>query len=462
MLKTTTHLSPEIFRAYDIRGIVGETLTPESVYEIGRAIGSEAQARNEKSICIGRDGRLSGPTLLTALAKGILATGCDVIDLGALPTPVLYFATNVLPAHSGVILTGSHNPPNYNGLKIVIAGHTLVGDEITALYHRIAQQDFATGQGKLQTQEMINSYINYICDQVKLARRLKVVIDCGNGITGAVAPTLFKKLGCDVIELFSEVDGNFPNHHPDPGEPENLHDIIAAVHKEKADLGLAFDGDGDRCGVVTNQGEIIWPDRQLMLFIKDILPRYQGAKIIYDVKSTQHLARVIKENGGEPLMWKTGHSLIKGKLKEVGAPIAGEMSGHIFFKDGWFGFDDGMYTGVRLLEILAKSADTLSAIFKTFPDSVNTPELKLSIAEAEKFSFMEKIIAQAKFPGAQISTIDGLRADFPEGFGLIRPSNTTPYLILRFESATKAGLQTIQEMFRKELLKLNPALKLPF
>lgn len=455
-------ISKEIFRAYDIRGIVGESLTPESVYEIGRAIGSEAQTRGEKSICIGRDGRLSGPTLLAALAKGLLATGCDVIDLGMLPTPVLYFATNVLSAHSGVMLTGSHNPPNYNGLKIVIAGHTLVGDEITALYDRIIKKDLATGQGKLQSQEIIDKYINYICDHVKLARPLKIVIDCGNGITGAVAPALFKKLGCDVIELFTEVDGNFPNHHPDPSEPENLHDIIATIHKEKADVGLAFDGDGDRCGVVTNQGEIIWADRQLMLFIKDILPRYQGAKIIYDVKSTQLLAKVIKESGGEPLMWKTGHSLIKGKLKEVGAPIAGEMSGHIFFKDGWFGFDDGMYTGVRLLEIMAKSPQTISEIFKTFPDSVNTPELKLPIAEAEKFSFMKKIVTEAKFKGAQISTIDGLRADFPEGFGLIRPSNTTPYLILRFESATKAGLETIQEMFRTELLKLNPELKLPF
>lgn len=455
-------ISPTIFRAYDIRGIVDETLTPEIVRTLGLAIGSEAQARNQSKIIIARDGRLSGPTLSQALAQGILASGCDVIDIGMVPTPILYFATYHLNIPSGVMLTGSHNPANYNGLKIVLAGQTLSGEDIQNLYQRILAKDFYMGQGKIFSQTIIEDYINHIIRDVKLAKPLKIVIDCGNGITGKVAPELFKKLGCEVISLFAEVDGNFPNHHPDPSQTENLHDLIEAVTTYRADIGLAFDGDGDRLGVVTNTGEVIWPDRQLMLFATDILQRHPGEKIIFDVKCTRHLANVIAESGGIPLMWKTGHSFIKAKIRELAAPLAGEMSGHIFFRDRWFGFDDGLYAGVRLLEILAKNSLTSAEIFQQFPNSANTPELKLPIAEEHKFIFMEKFINEAKFHHGKINTIDGLRVDFDNGFGLLRPSNTSPYLILRFEADTELGLNQIQTLFREQLLRLDASLQLPF
>ncbi len=455
-------ISAEIFRAYDIRGIVNQTLTADSVFLIGQAIGSEAQQRDQTAIIVARDGRLSGPTLVKSLADGILASGCDVIDIGAVPTPLLYFATNILASQSGVMLTGSHNPPDYNGIKIVLAGHTLANEEIQALYQRILQQNFRQGKGRYHTDDVVARYIARIKSDIKLKRKLKVVIDCGSGIPGKVAPELFSALGCEVVPLFCEVDGNFPHHHPDPSDPQNLQTLIDTVKNEKADIGLAFDGDGDRLGVVTDTGEIIWPDRQLMLFARDVLSRNPGAEIIFDVKCTSNLNHVILQHGGKPLMWKTGHSLIKAKLRETKAPFAGEMSGHIFFKERWFGFDDGLYTGARLLEILAADSRTTTELFHDFPDSINTPELKLPLPEAEKFKFMEAFVRYAKFPDAKVTTIDGVRADFKDGWGLIRPSNTTPYLILRFEANSQESLIRIQSIFRQQLLSLKADLQLPF
>lgn len=460
--KISANVSPHIFRAYDIRGVVGETLTSDVVYTLGLAIGSEAQARGEKQIITARDGRLSGPVLQAVLNQGLQDSGCDVIDIGAVPTPVLYFATHVLDTSSGVMLTGSHNPPDYNGLKIVLAGETLSDQAINNLYQRIKTGNLLTGRGALSAINITENYLNRITHDIKVQRPLKVIVDCGNGIAGALAPTLFRALGCEVSELFCEVDGHFPNHHPDPGDPENLQDLITAVQKQQADIGLAFDGDGDRLGVVTNKGEIIWPDRQLMLYAMDVLARNPGAMIIYDVKSTRHLATVIKQHKGEPLMYKTGHSLVKAKLKESGALLAGEMSGHVFFKERWYGFDDGLYTAARLLEILSQQKQTASDLFATLPNSINTPELKLPIPEEKKFGFMESFAKQAKFTGATVTTIDGLRADFSEGWGLIRPSNTSPYLILRFEADTQKNLANIQTLFRDQLLAMDKNLALPF
>ena len=455
-------ISPTIFRAYDIRGEVDSTLTAEHVYQIGLAIGTAARALGENKIIMARDGRLSGPELSLALGQGLLSSGCDVIDIGEVPTPVLYFATHVLNTHSGVMLTGSHNPANYNGLKIVLAGQTLSGEAIQELYQRIVNEDFSKGNGKPDFQEVTSAYMAKICEDIQLQKTLKIVVDCGNGIAGKVAPLLLRELGCEVLELFCDVDGSFPNHHPDPGQPENLQDLIHAVALHKADLGIAFDGDGDRLGVVTNRGEIILPDRLMMLFAMDVLNRHPGAPIIFDVKCTRHLANVISAHGGKPLMWKTGHSLIKTKMREVNSPLAGEMSGHIFFKDRWFGFDDGLYAAARLLEIVSRQAETVSEIFMKFPDSMNTPELKLPIADEEKFSFMQRFAAQAQFTDAQMTTLDGVRADFSDSFGLMRPSNTTPYLILRFEADDLQGLHRIQQLFRQQLLQLDPALNLPF
>lgn len=451
-----------IFRAYDIRGIVGESLTPEIVYTIGRAIGSAVKEKKENKIIVARDGRLSGPVLLEALTKGLLDCGCDVIDVGAVPTPLLYFATHTLGTKSGVVLTGSHNPPDYNGLKIVINGETLSETKITDLYDRIQQGKFAEGKGNFSKQEIIPAYMNRIQSDIKLKRKLKVVVDCGNGIMGVVAPQLLKTLGCEVIPLFCEVDGNFPNHHPDPIIPENLLDLINAVKQSQADIGLAFDGDGDRVGVVDNQGNIIWPDRQLMLYAIDVLGRHPGAQIIYDVKCTGTLAPVIEKHGGKPLMWKTGHSVMKAKLMETGAPLGGELSGHIFFKDRWYGFDDGLYVGVRLLEILANQQKSSAELFADLPNTVNTPELKLLLSEERKFLFMEEFKSRAIFSEGVVNKIDGVRVDFSYGFGLVRPSNTSPCLTLRFEADNQANLIKIKDLFRKELLKIDPALNLPF
>jgi phosphomannomutase / phosphoglucomutase len=453
-----------IFRAYDIRGVVGETLTLEGVYLIGKAIGSEAGVRGQSAIVVGRDGRNSSPKYAEALAKGIRDSGRDVIDIGMVPTPVLYFATHFLDIGNGVMLTGSHNPPNYNGLKIVLDGQALSGDAIQALRRRIANADFTSGEGMLESTDIVPEYIQRITEDIPLAldRTLRIVCDCGNGVAGAVAPRLFTALGHDVIELCCEVDGNFPNHHPDPSQPDNLRALIATVKENQADLGLAFDGDGDRLGVVDNAGNIIWPDRQMMLYARDVLSRNPGAEIIFDVKCSRQLLKVIKQAGGKPVMWKTGHSFIKAKMRESGAPLAGEMSGHIFFKERWYGFDDAMYTAARLIEILVGEGGTAQEVFAALPGGIATPELRIDMPEARHAEFMQKLIANARFEGAHITTIDGLRVDVQKAWGLIRPSNTTPVLVLRFEGDDAAALADMQAKFRDLITGIDPSLKLPF
>jgi phosphomannomutase/phosphoglucomutase len=455
-------ISRDIFRAYDIRGIVDESLTSDVVYSIARAIGSEAQHQQQKTVIIARDGRLSGPELSTALKEGLLATGCNVIDIGAVPTPLLYFATHILSTQSGVMLTGSHNPANYNGLKIVIAGETLSEDKIVKLYQRIIDNDFVQGNGTVIQQDIGETYCAKIASDIKLHRPLKIIVDAGNGIAGFFAPHLYRILGCEVIELYCEVNGLFPNHHPDPSVEENLAALITAVKHHQADIGLAFDGDGDRIGVVTNKGEIIWPDRQLMLYAKDVLSRHPQATILFDVKCTKHLSPVIQRLTGLPLMWKTGHSLIKQKMKAVGALLAGEMSGHIFFKERWFGFDDGLYTGARLLEIVANDHRSISDIFHEFPQSLHTPELKLNVNQQQRELIINNFRESTVFKHAHLITIDGVRVEFENGWGLVRGSNTTPHLILRFEADNAHALAEIQKLFRQELLKIDSSLKLPF
>ncbi len=458
------HIDASIFRAYDIRGVVATSLTEDTVYLIGQALGSLIREHGEHQVAIARDGRASSPALSHALCRGLLATGCDVIDLGMVPTPLLYYATRILAQHSGVMLTGSHNPADYNGLKMVVGGVTLTEQQIAALYHRIQAQDFyrATQPGLYQELNIIDRYLHQIHTTVQLTRPLKIVIDAGNGVTGQIAPRLFKLLGCEVHELFCDIDGAFPNHHPDPSQPENLQDLIRAVHEQHADIGLAFDGDGDRLGVVTDRGAIIWPDRLLMLFAQSVLQAQPQAKIIFDVKCTQHLAELIRKLNGEPVMWKTGHSLIKAKMAEINAQLAGEMSGHFFFNDRWYGFDDALYAGARLLEILSQHHENADEIFSAIPNSINTPELKVSVTEEEKFNLMQQLIANAQFVDAEVMLIDGLRVNFADGWGLVRPSNTTPYLVLRFEAINEAMLQKIQRLFRDWMLSVKPDWVLPF
>lgn len=456
--------APEIFKAYDIRGIVDKSLTVEAVRAIGHALGSEAVARNQKAIAVGRDGRLSGPALAGALADGIRAAGVDVIDVGCVPTPLTYFAAYELGTHSCVSVTGSHNPPDYNGLKMVLGGQTLFGELIQALRQRIIDGNLVTAAepGKLTQADVVPAYISKILGDVKLSRPMKIVMDCGNGVAGAVAPELFKRLGCELVELFCEVDGNFPNHHPDPSKPENLADVIRALADTDAEIGLAFDGDGDRLGVVTKDGEIIFPDRQLMLFAEDVLTRVPGGEIIYDVKCTRNLAGWITARGGKPTMWNTGHALVKAKLKETGAPLAGEMSGHVFFKERWYGFDDGLYTGARLLEIVSRHADA-NPVLKGLPDAVSTPELNIKMNEGEPFALVDKLKAEATFEGAEsILTIDGVRVEYADGFGLARPSNTTPVVVLRFEADSEAAIARIQADFRRAIEGVWPGVQLPF
>lgn len=464
LLERTPVLSRSIFRAYDIRGIVGETLTEEGVFLIGKSLASLVRDSGEKQIAIARDGRFSGLALAKALCDGILSVGCDVIDLGMVPTPLLYYATHAFDEHSGVMLTGSHNPPEYNGLKMVVKGVTLAEEAILGLYQRIIEKRFYRGRSGVRHElNIIERYVNHLCENVCLSRPLKIVIDAGNGVTGMLAPHLFRTLGCEVHELFCDVDGNFPNHHADPSQAENLQDLIHMVREKKADVGLAFDGDGDRLGVVTNQGEIIWPDRLLMLFAKSILKTTPKATIIYDVKCTNHLDKHIRELEGEPLMWKTGHSLIKAKMKEVKAQLAGEMSGHFFFKDRWHGCDDALYAGARLLEILSQQQEDSSTVFAAIPNSVNTPEIKVFIAEEEKFRLMQQLIDHAQFNDPHdLMRIDGLRVNFTDGWGLIRPSNTSPYLILRFEALNEAILEKIQFLFKGWMLSVKPDLVIPF
>ncbi len=456
-----------IFKAYDIRGIVGQTLTEPVVRRIGAALGLAARDKGVEAIVVGRDGRLSGPALIAALSEGINRAGVDAIDIGMVPTPVVYYATYELGTGSGVAVTGSHNPPDYNGLKMMVAGDTLYGDAIQALYQDIIADDFESRfdgitPGATRSTDLGEAYLGRITGDVKLARPMKIAVDCGNGVAGALAPELYRRMGCEVIELFCDVDGNFPNHHPDPAHPENLQDLIRCLRETDAEIGLAFDGDGDRLGVVTKDGQIIYPDRQLMLFAEDVLSRIPGAQVIYDVKCSRNVASHVRKHGGEPLMWRTGHSLIKAKLRETGAPLAGEMSGHVFFKERWYGFDDGLYAGARLLEILAREADP-SRLLNALPNSPTTPELQLKTAEGENFSLVERLRKEAKFERAtEVITIDGVRAEYPDGFGLARPSNTTPVVVLRFEADDDAALARIQDDFRRAILAVAPDAKLPF
>jgi phosphomannomutase/phosphoglucomutase len=465
-------ISSSIFKAYDIRGIVdGDpsvvTLTDAAVRGVGAALGLRAREAGIPAIVVGRDGRLSGPRLVAALIDGITASGVDAIDIGMVPTPVVYFATVLTGCGSGVAVTGSHNPPEYNGLKMMLGGATLYGDGIRALYDAIVAPGFearfaGTPRGKVVQRDVTAEYMAKIVGDVKLARPMKIVMDCGNGVAGGLAPQLFRALGVEVDGLFTEVDGTFPNHHPDPAHPENLEDVVRRLRETDAEIGIAFDGDGDRLGVVTKSGQIIWPDRQLMLYAQDVLAARPGGQIIYDVKCTRNLAPWVRAHGGEPLMWRTGHSLIKAKLKETGAPLAGEMSGHVFFNDRWYGFDDGLYTGARLLEILSRSADP-SAVLEALPDATATPELQIRTAEGENFRLVEALQKQARFEGAtEVITIDGVRAEYPDGFGLARPSNTTPVVVTRFEADSPAALARIQKAFRDAILQVAPGTRIPF
>ncbi len=465
-------LSPSIFKAYDIRGIVdGDpskvTLTDAAAQGVGAALGMIAKSQNIPAIVVGRDGRLSGPRLIDALTKGINSAGIEAIDIGMVPTPVVYYATVLTGTGSGVAVTGSHNPPEYNGLKMMMSGKTLYGDDITGLYKSIVDPGFAgrldaNAPRRVTKRDVTAEYLAKILGDVKLSRPMKIAIDCGNGVAGALAPQLFKSLGCEVTELFTEVDGNFPNHHPDPAHPENLQDLIRCLNETDCEIGLAFDGDGDRLGVVTKSGQIIWPDRQLMLYAQDVLAHRPGGQIIYDVKCTRNLASWVRKHGGTPLMWKTGHSLIKAKLKETGAPLAGEMSGHVFFNDRWYGFDDGLYTGARLLEILSRSANP-SAVLEALPDASATPELHIHTAEGENFKLIDALQRNAKFEGSdEVITIDGVRVEYPDGFGLARASNTTPVVVTRFEADNPQALARIQAAFKAAISAVAPGAKVPF
>nr|UOZ96245.1 Phosphomannomutase/phosphoglucomutase [Cupriavidus sp.] len=490
---TAGSVSAAIFKAYDIRGVVDETLTEDTVRRIGLALAAKIRAHGLHQCVVGRDGRLSGPRLQVALSEGLVSGGVDVIDIGCVPTPVVYFATHLLETGTGVAITGSHNPPQYNGLKMMVAGSTLAGEEIQGLYQAIlasgasaetfdpsatssaksalqrntpagisAHAPSALPLGALSQQDISSAYCDRILSDVRLKRPLRIGLDCGNGVAGGIAPGLLTALGCEVHPLFCEVDGNFPNHHPDPADPHNLEDLIRIVKDHDLDLGLAFDGDGDRLGVVTRTGEIIWPDRQLMLYVADVLAQRPGGQIIYDVKCTRHLARWIRDHGGEPLMWRTGHSLIKAKLKETGAPLAGEMSGHIFFNDRWFGFDDGLYTAARLLEILSRVEDP-SATLHSLPNATSTPELQIKTKEGENYTLVDLLKEKADFPTSRERIlIDGIRVEYDDGFGLARPSNTTPVVVLRFEADNAAALARIQAEFRAVFTRLAPGLALPF
>ena len=453
-----------IFKAYDIRGVVGQTLDETLAEHLGRAFGTEALKLGEKAVAVGRDGRLSGPGLVAALIRGLQSTGLDVVDIGAVTTPMLYYVAATRIKHgcnSGIMVTGSHNPKDYNGFKMVLKGAAVYGEQIQGLRQRIEAEDYTVGKGpkfgRVGKMDVVAEYTHRIVKDCKLARPMKIVVDSGNGIPGASAPAILRALGCEVIDIFSKVDGDFPNHHPDPSRPENLEDLKKIVHACDAELGLAFDGDGDRLGIVTKDGEMIMPDRQIMLLAADILKRVPGGEIIFDVKCSQRLAPWIREHGGKPTMWMTGHSLAKAKLKETGAPLAGELSGHIFFSERWYGFDDAMYTAGRMLEILSRSKDP-SAVLKALPNSFNTPELNVSCAEGEHHEVVRKLEEIAEFPGGEITTIDGVRVDYADGFGLVRPSNTTPVLVLRFEGHTQAALDRIQHDVLEQLKRVKPEL----
>lgn len=456
-------VNASVFKAYDIRGVVGKTIDETFAEHLGRAFGSEAVAAGERAVAVGRDGRVSGPGLAAALIRGLASTGLDVVDLGAVTTPMLYYVAATRAQHgctSGIQVTGSHNPKDYNGFKMVMSGRAIYGADIQRLKARIEAEDYVVRPGRVAKMDIVPEYRARIVRDCKLARPMKIVVDSGNGIPGATAPGILKALGCEVIDLYSQVDGDFPNHHPDPSKPENLADLIKVVHATGAEIGLAFDGDGDRLGVVTKGGDIIYPDRQVMLFARDILARHPGAPIIFDVKCSQRLPVAIREAGGTPVLWKTGHSLIKAKLKEMGAPFAGEMSGHLFFGERWYGFDDAMYTAGRLLEILSRHADP-SAFLNALPTSFNTPELNVPCAEGEHHQVVAELLSRVAdgrlaFPGGEVGTIDGLRVDFADGFGLIRASNTTPVLVLRFEGHDEAALHRIEHDFMAALKSVKP------
>ena len=466
MIKQTPYqicsVEQSIFRAYDIRGIVGSQINGDVFYTIARAIGYRLHALGRAQIVLARDGRLTSPDLAQAISAGLLDSGIDVVDLGAVPTPVMYYATHVTGIDSGIMVTGSHNPSDYNGIKIVVAGTTLAQDEIQTLYELIQTNTRRQGQGQYQTRAMLADYSQRILSDVKLDRPLRVVADCGNGIGGVIVPVLLRQLGCEVIDLYCEVDGRFPNHHPDPSVESNLVDLKAAVQMHNADLGLAFDGDADRLGVVTNAGTLIWPDRLLMFYAPYLLRMYRDATIVYDVQCSRHLTQVIQDAGGKAKMCPTGHSLVKKVMKDEQAILAGEMSGHIFFKDRWYGFDDAIYSACRLLELLSQSSSTVVEQFSQVPNSISTPEIKIPIYDEKKFVFMQLFSQNAQFSNAELIHIDGLRVEFLHGWGLLRASNTTPCLVARFEAHSEQGLQEIQALFRVQLQALDDTLSIPF
>jgi len=453
-------ITSSIFKAYDIRGIVEKELTPEVVKLIGLAIGSESIAQGERGIVVGRDGRLTGPMLSESLISGLIESGCHVVDIGMVPTPLVYFATYTKGASSGVMVTGSHNPPEYNGFKIMIAGETLSADKIQNLYSRILNQQFSSGSGSSTSINIDQDYMDTIKSDIVLDRELNIVVDCGNGVAGNIAPKLFESLGATVTKLFCLVDGRFPNHHPDPSNPANLEDLIKEVVDTGADLGLAFDGDGDRLGLVDNNGNVIWADRQMILYARDVLSRKPGAKIIFDVKCSSLLPKDILEHGGEPIMSRTGHSFIKNKLKETDAELGGEMSGHIFFNDRWYGFDDAIYTGARLLEIISKTDKTCAEIFDELPGSFSTPEINIHFdKQGQQHDAMDALSNSVDFPDSEINTIDGVRVDYENCWGLVRASNTTPCLVLRFEGNDQEALNSIKSQFKDWLEKNNISTK---
>lgn len=465
-MSTQPSLSPDIFRAYDIRGVVGDTLTCDGVYRIARAFAAQALEAGQHRAAVGGDGRRTTETLRSALTRGLREGGLDVVDIGRVPTPLLYYATHVLDTGTGIMVTGSHNPPEYNGLKMMIDGAALAGDCIEGLRKRIERDAFSKGAGRLESVDIVPGYLERVVGDTACPpgaeRPLKVVVDCGNGVAGVVAPQLLEALGCQVVPLYAEVDGTFPNHHPDPAEAENLVDLIAAVDAEKADLGLAFDGDADRLGVVTERGEIIWPDRLMMLFSVDVVGRNPGAEVVFDVKCSRHLARVIQDHGGKPVMWKTGHSHIKAKIRDSGALLGGEFSGHICFADRWYGFDDAVYSAARLVQILRADDRSASDVFAEFPVTVATPEIKLPTTEAAKFEIIDRLAdGGARFDGGTITAIDGVRVDYPDGWGLARASNTSPVLSLRFEADDAEALDRIRGVFAEALANIDPELSLP-
>ena len=451
-------LDPGIFRAYDIRGITRSNLTDDVCYWIGRAFAAEARSQNQQAAAIGRDGRLSSPGIALALGQGLVDGGMSVTDIGQVPTPVLYYATHALKTGTGIMITGSHNPPEYNGLKMMIGGTTLAEDLIQVLYRRLQDSALSTGKGALGYADLGADYVEAALNTTKLDRPLKVAVDCGNGVAGELGPKLISALGCEVIPLFCEIDGNFPNHHPDPAEPENLQDLITAVQQQSADVGLAFDGDGDRLGVVTPKGEIIWPDKMMMLFAQDIIARNPQTPVIFDVKCSTHLERVITEAGGNPIMWKTGHSHIKAKIKQTQAALAGEFSGHICFGERWYGFDDALYTAARLLELLSQTELDVDAVFAQYPTTYSTPEIKINTTETRKFEVMDELASSGDFADGRMTTIDGIRVDFDDRWGLIRPSNTSPVLSLRFEADSAAALERVQDEFQTQLSYVDATL----